>query len=171
MVFGVTAASSRAAELVNLQPAGAEDADGKKGEDPRDKDDLYEAAVEVIIREGRGSVSLLQRALGVGYGRGARLIDFMAEDGVVGEYKGSQAREVLITMEEWAARTGAEPLPPDPAPRKLKIQPHADTLPAAASFENDEDEDEWEEDDLGDVEAFSGDSDDGDLDDEAASGR
>jgi hypothetical protein len=39
-----------------------------------------------------------------GYGRGARLIDFMAEDGVVGEYKGSQAREVLITMEEWARR-------------------------------------------------------------------
>jgi DNA segregation ATPase FtsK/SpoIIIE, S-DNA-T family len=160
-----------AAELVNLQPAGAEDAEGKKGEDPRDKDDLYEAAVEVIIREGRGSVSLLQRALGVGYGRGARLIDFMAEDGVVGEYKGSQAREVLITMEEWAARTGTAPLPPDPAPRKLKIQPHADTLPAAASFENDEDEDDWEEDELGEVECFSGDSDDSDLDDEAAGAR
>jgi S-DNA-T family DNA segregation ATPase FtsK/SpoIIIE len=142
-----------AAELVNLQPAGADEAAGTKGEDPRDKDDLYEAAVEVIIREGRGSVSLLQRALGVGYGRGARLIDFMAEDGVVGEYKGSQAREVLITMEDWAARTGAAPLPPDPAPRKLKIQPHAETEPAVATFETDEDEDDWEADDLGDVDA------------------
>ena len=151
-----------AAELVNLQPAGAEEAAGKKGDDPRDKDDLYEAAVEVIIREGRGSVSLLQRALGVGYGRGARLIDFMAEDGVVGEYKGSQAREVLITMEEWAARTGTAPLPPDPAPRKLKIQPHAESEPARATFENDEDEDgaedDWEADDLGDVDAFEDDS-------------
>ena len=136
-----------AAELVNLQPAGAEDAEGKKGEDPRDKDDLYEAAVEVIIREGRGSVSLLQRALGVGYGRGARLIDFMAEDGVVGEYKGSQAREVLITMEEWAARTGAEPLPPDPAPRKLKIQPHANE---AAVRPLRDVSGEWEEDSLDD---------------------
>jgi S-DNA-T family DNA segregation ATPase FtsK/SpoIIIE len=159
-----------AAELVNLQPAGAEEAAGKKGDDPRDKDDLYEAAVEVIIREGRGSVSLLQRALGVGYGRGARLIDFMAEDGVVGEYKGSQAREVLITMEEWAARTGTAPLPPDPAPRKLKIQPHAESEPALATFENDEDEDDWEEDDIGDIDTFAGDSDD-DLDDEAAGGR
>jgi S-DNA-T family DNA segregation ATPase FtsK/SpoIIIE len=113
-----------AAELVNLQPAAAGEA-AKGGPSPKDKDELYEAAVEVVIREGRGSVSLLQRALGVGYGRGARLIDFMAEDGVVGQYAGSQAREVLVTMEQWAARTGSAPLPPDPAPRRLKIQPHA----------------------------------------------
>jgi len=161
-----------AAELVNLQPAGAEEAEGKKGEDPRDKDDLYEAAVEVIIREGRGSVSLLQRALGVGYGRGARLIDFMAEDGVVGEYKGSQAREVLITMEEWAARTGTQPLPPDPAPRKLRIQPHAEPRPPALTFGNDEDEDDWDGDDLGDVASDDEETeDDGDLDEEAADER
>ena len=54
-----------------------------------------------MIREGRGSVSLLQRALGVGYGRGARLIDWMAEDGIVGGYNGSQAREVIMTMDDW----------------------------------------------------------------------
>jgi S-DNA-T family DNA segregation ATPase FtsK/SpoIIIE len=121
-----------AAELVNLQPAGATDAAGKTGGSPRDKDDLYDAAVEVVIREGRGSVSLLQRALGVGYGRGARLIDFMAEDGVVGQYAGSQAREVLLTMEQWAARNGTAPLPPDPAPRKLTIKPHAVAAAAVA---------------------------------------
>jgi S-DNA-T family DNA segregation ATPase FtsK/SpoIIIE len=121
-----------AAELVNLQPAGAADAAGKTGGSPRDKDDLYDAAVEVVIREGRGSVSLLQRALGVGYGRGARLIDFMAEDGVVGQYAGSQAREVLLTMEQWAARNGTAPLPPDPAPRKLTIKPHAVAAAAVA---------------------------------------
>ena len=67
----------------------------------RKKDDLYEEAIDVVIREGRGSVSLLQRALGIGYGRGARLIDYMAEDGIVGEYNGSQAREVLYSPEEW----------------------------------------------------------------------
>lgn len=66
-----------------------------------DRDDLYEQAIEVIVHEQRGSVSLLQRALGVGYGRGARLIDYMAEDGVVGGYNGSQAREVLISPEDW----------------------------------------------------------------------
>jgi S-DNA-T family DNA segregation ATPase FtsK/SpoIIIE len=130
-----------AAELVNLQPAASGDAAKAEGS-PRDKDELYDAAVEVVIREGRGSVSLLQRALGVGYGRGARLIDFMAEDGVVGQYAGSQAREVLITLEQWAARSGTPALPPDPAPRKLKIQPHAAAMPAPAVIDADEDDTE-----------------------------
>ncbi len=69
----------------------------------KDRDDLYEEAIEVVIREGRGSVSLLQRCLGIGYGRAARLVDYMAEDGIVGEYNGSQAREVMYTPEEWEA--------------------------------------------------------------------
>jgi len=67
----------------------------------KSRDELYEQAIEVVLREGRGSVSLLQRALGIGYGRAARLIDFMAEDGIVGDYNGSQAREVLYTPEQW----------------------------------------------------------------------
>ncbi|QDV50157.1 DNA translocase FtsK [Gimesia fumaroli] len=74
-----------------------------EGDSDRKEDSLYNDAVEIVIREGRGSVSLLQRALGVGYGRGARLIDYMAEDGIVGEYNGSQAREVLYTIDEWEA--------------------------------------------------------------------
>ncbi len=71
------------------------------------EDELYEPAIEIILREGRGSVSLLQRALGIGYGRAARLIDFMAEDGIVGAYNGSNAREVLYTPEQWASVRGA----------------------------------------------------------------
>lgn len=86
-------------ELVKLKP---KDEEGKTiGGIPKNRDDLYESAIEVVIREGRGSVSLLQRALGVGYGRAARLVDYMAEDGVVGDYNGSQAREVLLTIEQW----------------------------------------------------------------------
>ena len=150
-----------AAELVNLQPAPAGDA-AKGGQSPKDKDDLYEAAVEVVIREGRGSVSLLQRALGVGYGRGARLIDFMAEDGVVGQYAGSQAREVLLTMEQWAERNGSKPLPPDPAPRKLKIQPHA-----AAALEHEDDADAGQDADAEDDSYADDDADDDAYDDDA----
>jgi S-DNA-T family DNA segregation ATPase FtsK/SpoIIIE len=67
-------------------------------------DDLYDQAVEIVIREGRGSVSLLQRALGIGYGRAARMIDYMAEDGVVGDYNGAQAREVICTIDDWEDR-------------------------------------------------------------------
>jgi S-DNA-T family DNA segregation ATPase FtsK/SpoIIIE len=88
---------------------------GKSGIDAiRSRDELYEQAIDVVVREGRGSTSLLQRALGIGYGRAARLIDYMAEDGIVGDYNGSQAREVLYTPEQWAeivAGQGAEPAP------------------------------------------------------------
>jgi S-DNA-T family DNA segregation ATPase FtsK/SpoIIIE len=87
----------------------------------------------VVIREGRGSVSLLQRSLGIGYGRAARLIDFMAEDGIVGDYKGSQAREVVITLEDWAKMSGQEPPAEEvkaPPKRRNKIVVEKDTVPS-----------------------------------------
>ncbi len=90
-------------ELVKLTSASSAAAGGSGETGPRHHDDLYEDAVAVVIREGRGSVSLLQRALGVGYGRAARMIDYMAEDGIVGDYNGAQAREVICTMEQWEA--------------------------------------------------------------------
>jgi S-DNA-T family DNA segregation ATPase FtsK/SpoIIIE len=89
-------------ELLQVQVSGGPG--GKdRGEALKERDDLYEPAIEIVIREGRGSCSLLQRALGIGYGRAARLIDFMAEDGIVGEFKSGSAREVLYTWEEWEA--------------------------------------------------------------------
>jgi S-DNA-T family DNA segregation ATPase FtsK/SpoIIIE len=87
-------------ELVQLK-AGIKEGSGSFLDQLRARDELYEQAIEVIVREGRGSVSLLQRALGIGYGRAARLIDYMAEDGIVGDYNGSQAREVLYSPEQW----------------------------------------------------------------------
>ncbi|HEV3167202.1 MAG TPA: DNA translocase FtsK [Isosphaeraceae bacterium] len=89
-------------ELVQLQVGGGPG--GKdRGAALRERDELYEPAIEIVIREQRGSCSLLQRALGIGYGRAARLIDFMAEDGIVGEYKSGSAREVLYSWDEWEA--------------------------------------------------------------------
>ncbi len=67
----------------------------------KDRDELYAQACEVVIREGRGSCSLLQRALGIGYGRAARMVDYMAEDGIVGPYNGSKHREVMYTVDQW----------------------------------------------------------------------
>jgi DNA segregation ATPase FtsK/SpoIIIE, S-DNA-T family len=90
------------AELLNLKAK--DDGGAGFGEAMRDRDPLYEQAIEVVIREQRGSTSLLQRALGIGYGRASRLIDFMAEDGLVGGFNGSNAREVLVTPEEWNGR-------------------------------------------------------------------
>jgi S-DNA-T family DNA segregation ATPase FtsK/SpoIIIE len=88
-----------APELIQLKASG--DGSGTALEKLRARDEMYEQAIEIVVREGRGSVSLLQRALGIGYGRAARLIDFMAEDGIVGAYNGSNAREVLFTGEDW----------------------------------------------------------------------
>ena len=68
-----------------------------------ERDPLFDQAVRIILETGRGSVSLLQRRLTVGYSRASRLIDEMAEAGIVGTYKGSQAREVNMTLEEWDA--------------------------------------------------------------------
>jgi len=68
-----------------------------------ERDELFDQAVDIIIESGRGSVSLLQRRLTIGYGRASRLIDQMYEAGIVGEYKGSQAREVIMTREQWEA--------------------------------------------------------------------
>lgn len=120
-------------ELVALKPKNeeGEEAGGIK----KNRDELYEGAIDIVVREGRGSVSLLQRSLGIGYGRAARLIDFMAEDGIVGEYNGAQAREVLISLEKWAEMQGGtvddsepsgEPIvwpeveAPKAGPRKIK---------------------------------------------------
>ncbi|OWK36573.1 DNA translocase FtsK [Fimbriiglobus ruber] len=91
-------------ELLNLKAKESAGAGGDLGEKMRERDSMYEQAVEIVIREQRGSTSLLQRALGVGYGRASRLIDFMAEDGIVGTYNGSSARDVLVTSEEWNLR-------------------------------------------------------------------
>ena len=64
---------------------------------------MFDRAVEIVLETKRGSVSLLQRRLAIGYTRASRLIDLMAEEGLLGEYKGSQAREVQMTLEEWIA--------------------------------------------------------------------
>jgi DNA segregation ATPase FtsK/SpoIIIE, S-DNA-T family len=91
--------------LVNLKPAGEEGA-APNADKFKPRDELYQQAVAIVVREGRGSCSLLQRALGIGYGRAARLIDFMAEDGIVGAYNGSNAREVIISPEDWDRMAG-----------------------------------------------------------------
>jgi S-DNA-T family DNA segregation ATPase FtsK/SpoIIIE len=93
-------------ELLNLKTRDQAEggAGGEVGEKLRERDPLYEQAVEIVIREQRGSTSLLQRALGIGYGKASRFIDYMAEDGIVGAYNGSNARQVLVTFEEWEGR-------------------------------------------------------------------
>jgi len=61
-----------------------------------DADPLLEEAIDMVRRQGRASVSMLQRRLRIGYTRAARLVDAMEEKGVVSEPQGSTGvREVL----------------------------------------------------------------------------
>lgn len=58
-------------------------------------DNLYEDARMIVIEAGKASTSYLQRKLGIGYARAAKLIDMLEERGVVGAGNGAKPREVL----------------------------------------------------------------------------
>jgi S-DNA-T family DNA segregation ATPase FtsK/SpoIIIE len=64
--------------------------------DPRERDSLFEEAAQIIVQHQQGSTSLLQRRLNLGYNRAGRLIDQLERAGIVGPFKGSKAREVLV---------------------------------------------------------------------------
>lgn len=82
---------------------------GGAGMDEDDDDDdvgLYNDqkfldAVEVAIRMGKVSTSLLQRKLSIGYSRAAKYLDSMEAIGVVSEPNGQKPRDVLMSMDEW----------------------------------------------------------------------
>ncbi|MDR0841939.1 MAG: DNA translocase FtsK [Acidobacteriota bacterium] len=62
-------------------------------------DSLYGDAVRVVVNDGRASTSLLQRRLSIGYGRAAKLVDMMFNNGIVGPAEGSKPREVLVGLD------------------------------------------------------------------------
>jgi len=64
------------------------------------RDPMFERAARIVASEGRAATSLLQRKLSIGYTRAARVIDQLAEYGVVGPYEGSKSREVLMSLAE-----------------------------------------------------------------------
>jgi hypothetical protein len=66
--------------------------------DASKRDPLFAKAAHTVAAEGRAAASLLQRKLSVGYTRAARLIDQLAEHGVVGPFEGSKSRAVLMDV-------------------------------------------------------------------------
>ena len=81
-------------EIFNLVSTVSWAKDGAK------RDPMFERAARIVASEGRAATSLLQRKLSIGYTRAARVIDQLAEHGVVGPYEGSKSREVLMTLSE-----------------------------------------------------------------------
>lgn len=76
---------------------GVSEASGGAGAD----DELLDMAVDVVIEAKNASVSILQRRLGIGYPRAARLIDVLEQKHVIGPFEGSKPRKVLMTKTDW----------------------------------------------------------------------
>jgi S-DNA-T family DNA segregation ATPase FtsK/SpoIIIE len=92
-------------QLMQIRTSSAEgtDEDHKDGFINAQEDPLFDQAVEVVLETQRGSVSMLQRRLAIGYTRAARLIEMMGEAGILGGHKGTVSRDVVMSLEEWQA--------------------------------------------------------------------
>lgn len=92
--------TAEAQRIESFASAGDEDEESMEGtalagysDDP-----LFREAAQEVIKAKMGSVSLLQRRLGIGYQRAGRLVDQLERAGVVGPHDGSRAREVLVDL-------------------------------------------------------------------------
>ena len=83
-------------EALMLPEYVGENEEGGKDIDMDERDSLFEDAARILVTHQQGSASLLQRKLKIGYNRAGRIIDQMEACGIIGPFKGSKAREVLI---------------------------------------------------------------------------
>lgn len=80
-----------------LEGGTVDDDGGMLGEgDNGEKDPMYDQAVEVVLKNRKASISLVQRHLKIGYNRAARLVEDMEKAGLVSSMSGSGQREILV---------------------------------------------------------------------------
>ncbi len=73
------------------------------GDSRSDRDEYFAQAGRFVIEKDKGSIGMLQRMFKIGFNRAARIMDQLAEAGVVGEEEGTKPRKILMTMEEFEA--------------------------------------------------------------------
>ena len=65
-----------------------------------DDDELVTQAMDLVVKSGLGSTSMLTRKLKIGYPRAGRIMDILEERGVVGPADGSKPRQVYKTVDD-----------------------------------------------------------------------
>lgn len=83
----------------NAEPVDEVQLDEKSWDDVAADEEIFKEAAKLVVMHQQGSTSLLQRRLRIGYSRAARIVDMLEQRGIVGPYKGSKAREVLVDEE------------------------------------------------------------------------
>ena len=93
--------------IMDFKPQSRAGGHGGESEDP-----MYNEAKEVVVHAGKGSASLLQRRLKVGYARAARLLDILEENGVIGPADGAKPRDVYLDSIESEPHQSVPKAPP-----------------------------------------------------------
>ncbi|HZD68750.1 MAG TPA: DNA translocase FtsK, partial [Actinomycetes bacterium] len=98
----------KAQQHASYQPGVVAEGRAAGDEGDSDEDPLLEQAMEIIVRSGLGSTSMLQSKMKVGFSRARRIMDQLEDRGVVGPSEGSKPRDVLLTVEELQELRGRE---------------------------------------------------------------
>jgi DNA segregation ATPase FtsK/SpoIIIE, S-DNA-T family len=101
-------AYSKAQQQAAYQPGVVAEGRHVSEDDDGDEDPLLDQAMEIVVRSGLGSTSMLQSKMKVGFSRARRIMDQLEERGVVGPSEGSKPRDVLMTVEELQQLRGRE---------------------------------------------------------------
>jgi S-DNA-T family DNA segregation ATPase FtsK/SpoIIIE len=86
-------------EILNGAAGGDEEGGDAEGNSDAESDPLYDQAVDIVLKNKRASISLVQRHLRIGYNRSARLIEAMEKAGLVSSMDGRGGREVISRKE------------------------------------------------------------------------
>ena len=97
---------NRAAQKCSKGKGGGDDYGDDDDRDDEDNagilnDQQFLDAVELAVKSGKISTSLIQRKISIGYGKAAKFIDYMEDMGIVSEPNGQKPRDVLVTKDEW----------------------------------------------------------------------
>jgi S-DNA-T family DNA segregation ATPase FtsK/SpoIIIE len=98
----------KAQQQAAYQPGVVAEGRAASEDDDGEEDPLLTQAMEIVVRSGLGSTSMLQSKMKVGFSRARRIMDQLEERGVVGPSEGSKPRDVLMTVEELGQLRGRE---------------------------------------------------------------